>query len=280
MKEIREFLDYTLFKIGDFTFHVYNILGIVVIFLAARLILWLVKKYLRRKESHHTLDPGKSYAIIQILSYIVYTIALLLAIDSVGIKITVLLAGSTALLLGIGLGVQDFFRDLVSGFIILSEGAVTAGDIVNVDGIIGKVKEVGLRTTTLLTRDDVILIVPNKQFTNGNVINWSQNKLTTRFSISVGVAYGSDTSLVKDLLLSCASANDKVKKSPNPTVIFEDFGDSSLNFSLYFYSDNLCYIEKTKSDIRFEIDRQFRKNKVSIPFPQRDLWIREKPNTK
>lgn len=277
MKELRDFLDFVLIKMGEFTFHVYNLLGIVLIFLVARLIIWLTKKYLKRKEDHHSIEEGKKYAIVQILSYIVYTIAILLSIDSLGIKITVLLAGSTALLVGVGLGLQDFFRDLVSGFIVLSERTVAVGDIVNVDGTIGKVKEVGLRTTSLITRDDVVLIVPNKTLTSGNVINWSQNKKTTRFQITLGVAYGSDTQLVKDILIQCASQHKTVRKKPEPYVFFDDFGNSSLDFSLYFFSDNLFRIERTKSDIRFEIDKQFRANNISIPFPQRDIWVRQMP---
>lgn len=277
MEQIKEFLDFTLFTIGKTSIHVYSLVGIILIFLFARILLWLMKKFLNRKEEKGTIDRGKSYAILQIFSYIIYTLAILLSIDSLGIKITVLLASSAALLVGLGLGLQDLFRDFIAGFIILSERAVTAGDIVNIDGTIGKVREVGLRTTSLITRDDIILIVPNQKLTSNNLINWSQNNKTTRFKIDVGVAYGSDTQLVKEILLGCLAGNTSVKKKPQPDVLFQDFGDSSLNFSLYFFSDHLFTIEGVKSDIRFEIDKQFRKNNISIPFPQRDLWVRQIP---
>ncbi len=279
MQQIKEFLDYTLFSVGNTTIHVYSLVGIVVIFLLAKILLWLLKKFFQRKVSKNSIDPGKSYAILQILSYIIYTLAILLSIDSLGVKITVLFAGSAALLVGLGLGLQDLFRDFIAGFIILSERAVTAGDIVNIDGTIGKVKEVGLRTTSLITRDEIILIVPNQKLTSNNLINWSHNEKNTRFNIKVGVAYGSDTALVKKILLECLANHPHVKKKPTPDVIFTDFGDSSLDFSLLFYSEHLFHIERIKSEIRFEIDKQFRANKITIPFPQRDLWVREIPKS-
>tara|TARA_R110002096_G_scaffold436050_1_gene666060 strand:- start:4028 stop:4870 length:843 start_codon:yes stop_codon:yes gene_type:complete len=279
MEQIKDFLDYTLFSIGKTTIHVYSLVGIVVIFLLARIILWLIKKFLQRKVAKNSIDPGKSYAILQIFSYVIYTLAILLSIDSIGIKITVLFAGSAALLVGLGLGLQDLFRDFIAGFIILSERAVTAGDIVNIDGTVGMVREVGLRTTSLVTRDDIVLIVPNQKLTSNNLVNWSQNNKTTRFNIEVGVAYGSDTQLVKKLLLDCVSHNPHIKKKPAPQVQFQNFGNSSLDFSIYFYSDQLFQIEKIKSDIRFDIDQEFRDNKVTIPFPQRDLWVRQMPSS-
>lgn len=278
MEKLRQFLDYSLFKTDDFAFHVYNIIGICLIFFGARFILWLIKKYLSLKTTQGKIDVGNKYAIYQILSYIVYIVAILFSIDSIGIKITVLLAGSTALFVGLGLGLQDFFRDLIAGFIILSERTVNVGDIVDIGGTLGKVKEIGLRTTNLITRDDVVLIVPNVRLTSDNVINWSQNKKTTRFKIAIGVAYGSNTELVKNILIKCASQHKEVKKSPAPYVFFEDFGNSSLDFSIYFFSDNLFWIERTKSDIRFEIDKQFRENQVTVPFPQQDVWIKQIPD--
>lgn len=278
MKEVKDFLDIVLFESGKFTLHVFNVINIIVILLVSRLLTWVVGKYLSRKRKEGKVDPGKSYSIRQIISYIVYIIAIFLCIDSLDIRITVLLAGSTALLVGLGLGLQDFFRDLVAGFIILWERTATAGDIVEINGIIGQVKEIGLRTTSMVSRDGIVLIIPNTKLTNDNVVNWSQNNRSSRFKIEIGVAYGSDTRKVEQILIECAKAHKDVMKVPEPTVFFTAFGDSSLNFSLLFFSENLFRIEKTKSDIRFTIDEQFRQNNITIPFPQRDLWIRQTPN--
>lgn len=281
MKNIKEFLEYQIYKIGNFELNVFDIVNLAIIFLVARLILWIMHKYFGRKSKEGRIDHGKQYAIMQLVTYLVYVIAIVFAIDSLGFKITVILAGSTALLVGLGLGLQDFFRDLVAGFIILSERTVTAGDIVEISGTVGQVKEVGLRTTSLMTREDIIIIVPNTRLTNEHVINWSQNNSrVTRFEIKVGVAYGSDTQLVSKLLIECAKNNKEVMNIPEPTVLFRDFGNSSLDFSLMFYSSNLFRIERTKSDLRFAIDQAFRENGVTIPFPQQDVWVRQLPDTK
>jgi small-conductance mechanosensitive channel len=280
MKNIRNFFELELFLIGDWELRIINIVWVALIFLITYVLLWLFKKYLQRQERVKRIDSGKSYAVRQVVAYIAYVIALISAVDSLGFQITVLLASSTALLVGLGLGLQDLFKDMVAGFIILFERTVTAGDVVEITGIVGQVKEVGLRTTSLLTREEIILIVPNSRLTAENVVNWSQNKKTTRFKIDVGVAYGSDTRLIQKILIEAAMKSQEVLNKPEPTVIFSDFGESSLNFSLLFFSKNLFRIERTKSDIRFEIDRLFRENKISIPFPQRDIWFKNQaPDT-
>ncbi len=276
--QVKNFLEITLFVSGKFEIHVFNILNIVLIFLVAWGVLWLFKKFLNRNNKDK-IDHGKQYAVVQLVSYVVYVIAMVVAIESLGVNMFTLLVGSTALLVGLGLGLQDFFRDLIAGFIILSQRTVTAGDIVEIAGTVGKVQDVGLRTTSLLTREDIVIIVPNTKLTNENVINWSQNNSkVTRFEIRVGVAYGSDTKLVKDLLIKSAVQNKDVIKVPGPNVLFDNFGVSALEFRLTFYSNNLFRIERTKSDIRFEIDRAFREAGVKIPFPQRDLWVRQFPD--
>ncbi len=278
VEKVKDFLEITLFVSGNFEIHVFNILNIVLIFLVAWGVLWLFKKFLRRNNKSR-FDTGKQYAIVQLVSYIVYVLAMIVAIESLGVNMFTLLVGSTALLVGLGLGLQDFFRDLVAGFIILSQRTVTAGDIVEIAGTVGQVQDVGLRTTSLLTREDIVIIVPNTKLTNENVINWSQNNSkVTRFEVKVGVAYGSDTTLVKDLLVKSAKQHKDVMEIPEPNVFFENFGDSALEFRLNFYSKNLFRIERTKSDIRFEIDRNFREGGVKIPFPQRDLWVRQMPD--
>lgn len=281
MERFREILEYQIYKIGNFELNVFDIVNLLIIFLVARFILWVFKKYFGRKHKEGNIDQGKQYAILQLLTYLIYVIAIVVAIDSLGFKITVILAGSTALLVGLGLGLQDFFRDLIAGFIILSERTVTAGDIVEISGTIGQVKDVGLRTTSLITREDIVIIVPNTRLTNEHVINWSQNNSkVTRFEIKVGVAYGSDTALVSKLLIECAKNHKDVMKVPEPSVLFRNFGSSSLDFGLMFYSSNLFRIERTKSEIRFAIDKAFRENGVTIAFPQQDVWIRQFPENK
>jgi small-conductance mechanosensitive channel len=276
--QIRNFLSLVIFKTDKFSLEVADLISVIIILLGARLLIWLFKKYFNRQKHEGKLDAGKTYAYTQLLAYLVYVIAIVLIIENLGFSITVLLAGSTALLVGLGLGLQDFFRDLVAGFIILTERTVTAGDIVEIAGVVGKVKEVGLRTTLLLTREDIVLIVPNSKLIQENVINWSQNNKITRFRIDVGVAYGSDTARVREVLIAAVKDHPEVIANQPPVVFFEDFGNSSLDFSVLFYSRNLFRIERTKSELRFKIDQLFRENGITIPFPQRDVWFRSKPD--
>lgn len=277
IKEVERILEYTIVSSKFLTISLVDIVRILLILAFMRIILWLFHRFIKRRVARGSVDEGKGYAITQIVSYFVYIIITVLILDSLGVKVTVLLAGSTALFVGLGLGLQDTFKDFVSGIIILLERTITVGDIVEIDGTIGKVCEVGLRTTTIQSRDDIELIIPNKRLTNDRVVNWSRSGKITRFSIDVGVAYGSDTALIKKILLQVASEHKEVSKNPEPTVFFTDFGESSLNFRLHFYSRNLFRVERVKSELRFKIDDAFRKNGITIPFPQRDIWIRTQP---
>ena len=133
--------------------------------------------------------------------------------------------------------------------------------------------EIGLRTSHVVTRDNIILIVPNSHLTQNNIINWSMMDQKSRFNVSVGVAYGSDVRLVETVLLQCADAVSDIEQTPKPFVRFDEFGDSSLNFKIYFWSSNNFEVENIRSQLRFEIDKGFRENNITIPFPQRDLHI-------
>lgn len=251
---------------------IFKIIGILVLF---RIFVWLFARFMKKRVANGTIDEGKAFAIRQILSYFIYIVAIIIVLNSLGVELTLLLAGSTALFVGLGLGLQDTFKDFVAGVIILIERTITVGDVVEIDLMVGKVREVGLRTTTILTRDDIEMIIPNKRLTNERVINWSRSGKITRFDLKIGVAYGSDLQLVKKLLLEVAANHNDIAKTPEPSFFFADFGSSSLDVKLLFFSQNLFRIERVKSDLRFEIDRVFRLNNISIPFPQRDLWLRE-----
>lgn len=277
---LEEILKYSLFHYQNLSIEVYEVLGLFLILACVRFIIFLLKRFFKKRVSVGKLDAGKSYAITQILSYVIWILAIVLSLDYMGVKVTVLIAGSTALFVGLGLGLQDVFKDFVAGFIILMERPIAMGDIIEIDNLVGRVREVNLRTTMVETRDDIYIIIPNQQLINQQVINWSHSKKDTRFSIDVGVAYGSDTRKVESLLIEAALKHEMVTSSPKPTVQFRDFGDSSLNFRLFFHSHNLFRIERTKSDIRFSIDQKFRENNISIPFPQRDIWLRNADNSK
>lgn len=270
---MQEILEYNL-TIGDYHINLFQIMMAAIIIIAARLLLWIIGRFLGRYFKRNHIDSGRQFAFKQFVKYIVYTIAILMALEAIGIQLSVLWGGAAALMVGIGLGLQQTFNDLVSGIILLIEGSVEVGDIIKVDGLIGKVESINVRTSQIETRDNVSILVPNSKLVGENAINWSHTQTPSRFQVTVGVAYSSDIDLVTDLILQAATAHPNVLKTPSPVVQFKDFGSSSLDFELHFYSTEYMRIEFVKSDIRYAITRLFRENKVEIPFPQRDLWLR------
>ncbi len=274
MKYIENVLEFELFKIGEFTLSVYNLILVTVIFFAVRGINHsldlLVKKRLEKKGLS---DEGRNKSIAQIFKYVIYVLGFFITIESLGIKADLILGVFAALGLGVGFALQDVFKDLISGIIVLFEGNVSVGDILEVDGVIGSVKEIKLRTSIIRTRDGIYIVLPNSRVVNDKVINWTKSSKITRFSINVGVAYGSNVEKVRELLLNAAKELEEVSNRPTPRVFFEDFGDSSLNFEIHFWVVDTWDIDTIKSDLRFYIDKLFRKNNIEIPFPQRDIHM-------
>lgn len=251
-----------------------NLLYSILILLIARLLVWgITQIFLFGVYNTKNVAVGSRYAINQLVKYVIYVFAIVSALGVFGINMSILLGGAAALLVGIGLGLQQTFNDFVSGIVLLFERSVSVGDVLQVDSEIGRVKEIGLRSSTLETRDNIRLVVPNHKLVNDKVINWNHNSETVRFNIPIGVAYGSDTTAVKKCLLSAVRDSPYVLDYPAAFVRFVNFGDSSLDFQLYFFSKNLMVIEDIKSDIRFEIDKLFRESEISIPFPQRVIRI-------
>ena len=168
---------------------------------------------------------------------------------------------------------KHLFRIFYRVFFIFVDKTVHVGDIIELEGKVGRVEEIKLRTTRAVTIDNKVLIIPNHKYMTSSLYNWTQNGTLTREFITVGVAYGSDTQLVKELLTEAALSSPHVIKHPEPLVLFTDFADSSLNFKLFFTINDSFMGAIPKSEIRFEIDRLFREHNISIPFPQRVVTI-------
>jgi small-conductance mechanosensitive channel len=272
--DINNILGYTLVNTKNLTVTVYDLIMALVIIIITMIALWGLKRIFKRSVLKKSVDQAKAHVIFQLIKYLVWIIAIFLVLDTIGVKITLLLAGSTALLVGIGLGLQQVFKDIISGIFLLFEGNLKLGDVVELEGIIGIVKEIGFRTTKIESRNNIILIIPNSRFIEENVINWSHIEQRTRFNVDVGVAYGSDVKLVKKVLEECAHEHPEITSDPEPFVRFFDFGDSSLDFQLFFWTNNAFRVENIKSDLRFDINQKFKENKITIPFPQRDVHMK------
>lgn len=262
------------FSFGDVKITTWGIIGIGIVIVSAFLLIKVTRILLNRYAKRINLDKGRVKSFTQIVKYIVWVIAVILCLDLMHIKVTLLLASAAALLVGVGFGLQNVFSDIISGIIILFDGSIEMDDVIEVNGKRGRVIKIMLRNSILLGADDTTIIIPNRKFIEDNVVNFSeQRNQLTRYSVTVGVAYGSDTQLIKEILLSCAEEHQLIDKNKKPFVMFDNFGDSALIFKLYFWTNENLYIERLLSDVRFMIDKRFRKNNVVIPFPQRDLHI-------
>ena len=271
MNKFKEFLNFSFEITDSIHIDVKTVIFIIFVIIITRFLLKLIKKLVYRKLNEE--DIWKFKAIFTFLQYFIYVTVLIIALESSGVDVSVLLAGSAALLVGIGLGLQTLFQDIISGIFILLDKTLTVNDIVEVDGKVGKIIEIKLRTTRALTIDDKVLIIPNHKFLTQSLFNWTQNGVQTTEGVEVGVAYGSDVELVRKILVDVAKAHPRVLKMPEPRVLFMDFGDSALQFKLLFNINNSYAHLQIKSDLRFEIDKQFREHNVTIPFPQRDVHL-------
>lgn len=269
---LKSILDYEILSVGKIEINVTETLLVAVFFVVTILLLKIIWKFFNRRILSGKIDKGSAIAIFSIIKYLFWTIFIISALDTLGVNLNLMLAGSAALLVGIGFGIQKIFNDLVSGIIILMEGNLKVGDVIQFENeLIGKVTSVGLRTSKIRTRDDIAMIVPNSMFINDRVINWSHNIGSTRFMVAVGVAYGTDVDLVTKLLLECTEGIPEIEQTPEPFVRFVNFGDSSLDFQLFFWLMDSFRNEHIKSKLRYAINRKFKDNNISIPFPQRDV---------
>jgi small-conductance mechanosensitive channel len=231
----------------------------------------LVVRFLSRSG----LDQSLQYTIAQITGYAVLAVGFLLTLQSTGVDLSTVTVFAGAVGVGVGLGLQRLASNFISGLVILAERPIKIGDRIEVNNVAGRVIEIRARSTTVITNDNISLIVPNAVFTEHTIINWSHGDQKVRFRIPVGVAFGSDLEKVKEALLEVAKEHPAVLTMPEPTVFFESFGESALNLELVVWSAEMSYRPRRfRSDLNFAIDRAFRKYQIELPFPQRDLNIR------
>lgn len=257
------------------TLTVGNIISIILVFSLTNWVLSVLEEVFLNIGPRDRESRPRRKTMFTVFKYLIWVLIIILSLETVGVKISVLIASSAALFVGIGLGIQDIFKDLISGVFLHFEKNLKEGDIIESEGIVGEVKELGLRTTKIMTRDNIFMMVPNHQFITEPVINWSHSNQNTRFFVEVGVAYGSDVNLVEKILLECAAKNQKITNIPKPFVRFLNFGNSSLDFQLFFWTEDTFIVENIKSDIRFSVYKAFAENDIQIPFPQQDVYIKQ-----
>ncbi|KQC33115.1 mechanosensitive ion channel protein MscS [Nonlabens sp. YIK11] len=272
-QKIRDFLNYQIIEgdatKGEFHFDLWMLILVIVGLLLTSVFLRLVKNFFTRKME--PADKLKFQSIFKFFNYLVYLTVILVILHSSGINLTGILTASAAIFVGIGFALQDFFKDIIAGITILVDKSVLVNDVVEMNDKVARVFEIKLRSTRAITRDDKVLIIPNHLFLSEIIFNYTQNHTKTRESVHVGVAYGSDVKKVERILIECAKAEKTILKSPEPFVMFNNFGDSSLDFGIYFFVRDSFTDPRIKSNLRFAIDAAFRENGITIPFPQRDV---------
>lgn len=276
LSDFLRILNAPLFKIGDAEVTVISIIWVVVFITLLLIATRIVRTYLLGRLLQKTrLDMGIQHAITTITTYVIILIGLVILLQTAGIDLTTLNVLVGALGIGVGFGLQNIVNNFISGLIILLERPIKIGDRIEVGQIEGDVVKIGGRSTTVLTNDNISVIVPNSKFIIENVVNWSHNERTVRFRIPVSVAYGTDTRLVEKTLLEVAKENPDVLDNPEPVVRFLEFGDSGLMFELRAWTMTLIHKKgKLISSLNFSIDEKFRERNIEIPFPQRDIHIR------
>jgi small-conductance mechanosensitive channel len=231
----------------------------------------LVNKILSRTK----VEEGIRQSIGTIIRYAIIVFGLIIIFQSAGLNLSALGVVAGALGVGIGFGLQNITNNFISGLIILFERPIKIGDRVEIGESSGDVVRIAARATTIITNDNISIIIPNSEFISSKVINWSHNNRMIRYRIPVGVSYNEDPDKIKALLLEVAARHEGVLKSPAPSIMFREFGDSSLNFEMWVWT--IKYTNRPivlQSDLYYSIFQEFKKQGIEIPFPQRDLHIR------
>lgn len=270
--QMRQILEYQFFSIGNYSFTLAMLLALVLVWLFTTLLLRAIRRVINRGGNRllDLSDKGRRISLYLLAKYVLWTVAVGIMLEIIGIHVSVILAGSAALLVGLGLGVQAIFRDIVSGIFLLFEGTIEIGDVLEVDGKVGKVEEINLRTSKLLTRDGHTMIVPNHKFITENVLNWThRNEHPSAFLIQVRVACQADERQVSQVLLAVAKSHpDVLNNDPErqPQVRLADFQEKCALYAIRFWTLRKFDVENLQSELRMGVQQQLREQ--GIPFPK------------
>jgi small-conductance mechanosensitive channel len=269
------FINYPLVTLGTMDITLVVLFKLIVlcgmVLLGERLLRgFFIQKLLKRTA----LDAGAQYSIARITGYVIIVFGFYLALNAVGLSLTSLAVVAGAIGIGIGFGLQNIIQNFISGIIILAERPIALGDRVEVGGVAGTISRINLRSTEIVSNDNITTIVPNSNFITNPVTNWSHGDPRVQIRVPIGVAYGTDIDKLKRLLTEVADENPDTLKD-RTTVYFISFGDSSLNFELGVWTQTMTHSPRRFiSAVNFAIERKLRENNIEIPFPQRDLHLR------
>ncbi|MGB3693461.1 MAG: mechanosensitive ion channel domain-containing protein [Spirulinaceae cyanobacterium] len=264
-----------ILKVGDTYISLSSIFQLIFSSLVVLFLIRIVKRFLRNRLLLKLgIDEGNREALSTIISYSLGTIGLITVLQTTGFNLASLAVIAGGLGVGIGFGLQDLTKDFVSGLTLLFERSLKVGDFVEFDGLSGYIKAISLRSTIIRTREGGDVLVPNSTLVESKIINWSYESYIGRIDIPVGVAYDSDPVIVTEILLNSAYMEPRILAEPATKVIFQNFGDNSLNFELRVWVDRIDQEPEIRSSLNFIIEYNLRASGITVPFPQRDLWLR------
>lgn len=273
---LQQMLDYPLIKFGHTEFTPLSLAKIMIWLLLVLVLQYFLRGLVAQRILKRTrLDAPLQYAISRFVGYVFVLIGFYIALQVNGVDLSSLAVIAGAVGVGLGFGLQNVIHNFVSGLIILAERPIAIGHRVEVGEVAGQVSRISLRSTTVITNDNISIIVPNSDFISNKVTNWSYGDPRVRIRLPVGVAYGTDIEKFQTVLLKVAAAHPKVLREPAPEVFFSGFGDSSLNFELAVWTAEMtAKPRRFRSELYYAIEKALRENQIEIPFPQRDLHLR------
>ena len=272
---IQHVLVYTLFTVGGQPINLLDLIAFVLTLVITAMVARRVRHLLELYFLHRVpVETGAQYAVASLTQYALWVIGLLIGLRILNINLTAIAVVAGALGVGIGFGLQNVVANFVCGLVLLVERPIRVNDRITMEGVEGNVRAVNVRSTIIQTNDNISVIVPNSEFINGKVINWSIGDPKVRIHVPVGVAYGSNLETVTRALLGVAAETEGILKHPAPEVRFIEFGDSSLNMELLVWTVEPAKHFLLRSRLNFAIDATFRRVGVEIPFPQRDVHVK------
>lgn len=261
MLSISNFLDYHLIHTDKYKLTLLQIVATILIIVISIFLYRFIRKVIYKDNR---MDIGKKFAISQVIRYLTIFITLLFVFRTLGVNISPVLLGGSAILVGIGLGLQNLVLDFVSGIILLMDKSIQANDVVQIGDIVGRVREIKFRTSIILTRENTMMIVPNSVLTKNHIVNLSYGNNTAKFSISIKVAQDVDVDLLQSILLDVAKNNKDILQDPPPKVDLKTFDGANLKFALQFNTNHIYSVESTKSKMRLDILEELRKHDIKL----------------
>jgi small-conductance mechanosensitive channel len=275
LETLLDYLRTPFIVLGNTPVTTLTLFAAVAIVIGARIAAAIIARSMDRVFVSRNLDTGLRFAIGKITRYTITVIGVMIALGTVGVDTSAVMAGGAVLLVGIGFGLQKLAENFISGLLLLIERPVRKGDFIDVAGVLGVVEDIGLRATHVVSRDGLTVIVPNAALVSGTVINHSQPTHTRRVWVKVSVAYGTDLDRATSVLLDVARGEPKVLAEPKPEIRHEGFGDSAINLALVAWIPEAREEALVSSNLRFAMSRELKRAGIVMPFPQRDVHMHQ-----